>query len=396
MKIFLWEEGWQSKKQGDVESPKEREKGYNGIFKLDKFMRRIVVFLVLGSVWAGCGNKQKGEAAKEKEQARVEAKAEVAEVKVEKVKSAPFELELVSNGKVDACRKAVLNFIVNDVIDKVYVKNGERVKAGMPILSVDVYQAQQQLEEARLAKEKMALEFRSRLMSEGINDLADTVNAELLPPARLEVIKLQSGYTSALNTYNKALYDYNNVTVYAPFSGIVADLDAREYNQSTAYKQVCTLIDDSKMEVVFNVLETEIANLSEGMEVEITPYADNTIVLKGKVTEVNPRIDENGMVRVKTVTMNPKGVLVDGMNVSILLKRKMGTQLIVPKSSVLPRQGRKVVFVHENGKALWKYVTTGPENSREVCIESGLQEGEEAIYENNLGLSHECEVKVIK
>lgn len=68
----------------------------------------------------------------------------------------------------------------------------------------------------------------------------------------------------------------------------------------------------------------------------------------------------------------------------------------LPKSAVLPRQGKKVVFVHSGGKALWRYVTTGIENSREISIESGLKEGEEVIYDNNLGLSHESEVSVKK
>ena len=148
------------------------------------------------------------------------------------------------------------------------------------------------------------------------------------------------------------------------------------------------------MEIVFNVLETEIAHLKAGMEVEITPYANDKVTLKGTVTEVNPKIDENGMVKVRATTDNPEAVLVDGMNVSILAKRQIADKLIVPKTAVLPRQGRKVVFVYENGRAIWKYVETGFENSREVCIESGLK-GEEAIYENNLGLSHECEVTLI-
>lgn len=45
-----------------------------------------------------------------------------------------------------------------------------------------------------------------------------------------------------------------------------------------------------------------------------------------------------------------------------------------------------------NGKAMWTYVTTGYENSTMVSIEKGLEEGEEVIYENNLGLSHEANV----
>ena len=117
--------------------------------------------------------------------------------------------------------------------------------------------------------------------------------------------------------------------------------------------------------------------------------------LEGKVTEVNPKIDANGMVKIKATTANPDKLLVDGMNVNIILKRPIEHKLIVPKSAVLPRQGKKVVFVHENGKAIWKYVTTGVENSEEISIEAGLKEGEEVIYDNNLGLSHESEVIVI-
>ena len=41
------------------------------------------------------------------------------------------------------------------------------------------------------------------------------------------------------------------------------------------------------------------------------------------------------------------------MNVSILAKRQIADKLIVPKTAVLPRQGRKVVFVYENGRAIW-------------------------------------------
>ena len=225
--------------------------------------------------------------------------------------------------------------------------------------------------------------------------MEDTLDERVISKTRLENIKLQIGYTSAVKEYEKAVYDYSNITVYAPFDGVIADLEVKEYNQSSAYKEVCSVIDDATMEIVFNVLETEIAHLKAGMEVEITPYANDKVTLKGTVTEVNPKIDENGMVKVRATTDNPKAVLVDGMNVSILAKRQIADKLIVPKTAVLPRQGRKVVFVYENGRAIWKYVETGFENSREVCIESGLKEGEEAIYENNLGLSHECEVTLI-
>ena len=344
-------------------------------------MNKIAFFalmLALGLV-GGCGNK-KEEKKEEKDLARISQKQDKIEVKAAKVRLAPFEMELVSNGKVNARRKAVLAFITDDVVRKVHVKNGD------PIVSVDELKAGQQLEAARLSWEKAKLELRGRLMNEGINSLEDTLDERVISKTRLENIKLQIGYTSAAKEYEKAVYDYSNITVYAPFDGVIADLEVKEYNQSSAYKEVCSVIDDATMEIVFNVLETEIAHLKAGMEVEITPYANDKVTLKGTVTEVNPKIDENGMVKVRATTDNPEAVLA---------KRQIADKLIVPKTAVLPRQGRKVVFVYENGRAIWKYVETGFENSREVCIESGLKEGEEAIYENNLGLSHECEVTLI-
>lgn len=356
--------------------------------KREQFCTILILSLFL-ALMTGCKTRKPEE--KETEQARIEQKNEKTEVKTTKARRDRFEMELVSNGKVEAREKANLSFLIADIIDSVYVTNGSRVHKGDPIVRVDDYKAGEQLRDARINLEKMQLELRSRLMSEGINDLKDSVD---IPSHRLHTIMLQSGYTSAVNAYEKAKTDYANIRTCAPFSGVVADLEAKPFNPSSAYKNVCTLINDSEMEVVFNVLETEIGHIHQGMDVELTPYANNKITLHGQVTEVNPRIDENGMVKIKATTNNAQHVLVDGMNVNILLKRRIDNKLIVPKNAVLPRQGKKVVFVHENGRAIWKYVTTGVENSKEISIESGLNEGEEVICENNLGLSHESEVEV--
>ncbi|MDE7074204.1 MAG: efflux RND transporter periplasmic adaptor subunit [Odoribacter sp.] len=339
---------------------------------------------------SGC--KQKA-AEQDETQGRVEQKHEKTEVKTQSARYDRFEVELVSNGKVEAKTKAVLSFGVADLVDSVFVTNGSRVKKGSPLVQVDARKSAEQLQEAELTLRKMELELRNRLMSEGITELKDTVN---IPQSRLHTIMLQSGYSSAVNNYKKAQVEYEHIRVCAPFDGVVADLEVKPHNPSSLYQNVCTLIDDSQMEVVFNVLETEIAHIRRGMKVELTPYANHQITLHGEVTEVNPKIDANGMVKIKAVTTNTNHVLVDGMNVNILLKRPVENALIIPKSAVLPRQGKKVVFVHQGGKAIWKYVTTGIENSSEISIESGLQEGEEVIYDNNLGLSHESEVVVIK
>ena len=340
-----------------------------------------LLFLLLACNGKG---KQKEES-EEENYAKIEQQEEKTIVKVQVAREDRFNLELVSNGKAEANRKATLNFEVPDVVRQVNVKNGDRVRQGDVIAIVDDVKAKQTLEDAHLALKKAVLDLKLAVINEGLKDLSDTVK---LTPVRKEAIYLQSGYTSSIQAYAKAQKDYALVKTKAPFNGIIADLEAKPYNQTSAYKSLCTLIDYSKMEVVFNVLETEISNLQAGMEVEITPYANHEHTLKGEITEVNPRIDENGMVKVKAVTGNRGALLVDGMNVSILVKRQIDNKIIVPKSAGLPRQGKKVVFVYQKGKAIWRYVTTGYENSSEVSVEEGIIPGDTVIYENNLGLSH--------
>lgn len=150
------------------------------------------------------------------------------------------------------------------------------------------------------------------------------------------------------------------------------------------------------MEIVFDVLETEVFYLRKGMQIEACAYANPSLCMFGEITEVNPKIDSNGMVQLKAVINNKNASLVDGMNISIKVKREIENSLIVPKSAVLSRQGKKIVFVYEKGLAIWKYVRVGFENSNEVSIIEGLKEGEKVIFNNNLGLVHQTEVCLIK
>ncbi len=358
----------------------------NIIFKIMEYQKTkyfVLVFALIGIFSCSSDKEKDGKSYSKAVQKKEEIKVKTAEVKKDN-----FELELVSNGKAVALRKAVVNFIVGDIIEKVVVSNGQRVKKGQVLACVDKYKSEQALYDADLSVRKAMLDLESQLISSGYT-FKDTAN---IPKRHYDIMKLRSGYISAKNNYTKALREYNNTMVKAPFSGVIADLEAKEFNHSSAYKNLCTLIDDSKMEIDFEVLETEISYLKKGMKVEASPFANQSIKLVGVITEVNPRIDENGMVGIKALIDNKGAHLVDGMNVSLLIKRDIENKLIIPKSAVLARQGKKVVFVYKDGKAIWKYVTTGYENSKMVSIEKGLKAGEEVIYENNLGLSHEAVV----
>jgi multidrug efflux pump subunit AcrA (membrane-fusion protein) len=106
-------------------------------------------------------------------------------------------------------------------------------------------------------------------------------------------------------------------------------------------------------------------------------------------------IDKNGMVRIKATINNMDKKLYEGMNIKVRVQLLLGKQLIVPKSAVVLRTNRKVVFKYNNDKAWWVYVQTGQENSDSyVLTDDALKPGDNIIYDGNINLSDEAPVVV--
>ena len=216
-----------------------------------------------------------------------------------------------------------------------------------------------------------------------------------VPADVLELAKVKSGYEQSKAQYESAKYDVEQATLVAPFDGVVANLFEKEHNIPKTSEAFCRVINAGTMEVDFTVLESELPLIKVGDKVEVTPYASAAGVRQGNISEINPLVDENGMVRVKA-RVNGGNKLFDGMNVRVSVKRSVGEQLVIPKTAVVLRSGKQVVFTLKDGKAMWNYVHTGLENMEEYTITDGLEEGMEVIVTGNVNLAHEAPVKVIK
>jgi len=298
-----------------------------------------------------------------------------------------FTREIVSNGKVHAIRKADIPFRVQEMITGISVENGDRVKKGQVLATLESFKYKQALTRAKESVAKARLEMESFLL--GYNySLNDTAN---IPKNILHTAKIRSGYNNAQTDLREADYNYKATIIRAPFTGIVADLWAQEHNHSSGYENLCQLMDISRMRTEFTLLETELSQVKLNQSVSVMPLAiGNT--LSGIITGINPKVDPGGLIKVTAVVNNSDKKLVEGMNVKLIIRRNVPGQLVVPKEAVVLRQGKEVVFTYKDGKALWNYVTTGMENSSRYTIESGLEPGMEVIVSGNLNLAHETPV----
>lgn len=304
------------------------------------------------------------------------------EVNVESARFGDFRVEILSNGKAFADKISEITFPVNGQIDRVMVRNGDKVSMGQAICHIGDSDLKMQLGRIYSQVDKAIIELDDRLIDFGYR-LKDSSK---VPPAVLKMAKIKSGYTDAIFSLAETRSLISKTYVRTPFSGKIANLHARLYNQAQSSTSLCTLVDDRYMRVEFKVLASELPAVRSASGVVLSGYGLQKEV-EARIIEVSPIVDVAGMIDVVALADNGEGNIISGMEVKVSVVNLIHSTLYVNKDALLVRNNKKVVFTVNNGLAKWNYVTTGLENKNFVMVTSGIDRGDLVVTGNNLSLS---------
>jgi membrane fusion protein, multidrug efflux system len=99
---------------------------------------------------------------------------------------------------------------------------------------------------------------------------------------------------------------------------------------------------------------------------------------------------------------NPEARILPGMYARVELEaQRIPDRILVPRTAILERDRRTMVFVHENGRAKWRYVTTGMENEYYVEIRDHpdtdmVRPGEVVLTAGHFTLTHDATVRLVE
>lgn len=212
---------------------------------------------------------------------------------------------------------------------------------------------------------------------------------------RDELLAHRTGLTAAELALQRAELNLGYTEIRAPFSGSVADLRVKTWQQISAGHECFKLVDLSQMEV--EVLESEIGLVEKGRKAEVTFPAYPGETFQGRVISINPIVDrESKTVKVTVRLANPNRRILPGMFAYAKLETQIfKNRLLVPIEAVLTRDQRKLVFIVRDGLAKWCYVETGLENEEFVEILNSsfaLKPGEMVITSGHYTLVHDVAV----
>jgi HlyD family secretion protein len=260
-----------------------------------------------------------------------------------------------------------------------------------------------QAEEARRAMQRLrdlAVRF-----DEGRTDEREYLREEREQSAALayatlrreDVLAHRSGLAIAQEMVERARRDLEATVVTAPFAGEVADCALTACGGVVPGQRLLTLLDLSRPVVEAEVLEHDIPKLRTGLAARASIVSCGGDELSGTVTALNPLTDPvSGTYRVTvTVDDTPPAILRPGMIVSVRIATAIEPEsVVVPQVAVIRREGRPVIFVVENDRAVWRYVVPGPSNGEQITILEGIHAGEQVITDGHFVLAHDARVTV--
>ncbi|HEX7370648.1 MAG TPA: efflux RND transporter periplasmic adaptor subunit [Rhodanobacteraceae bacterium] len=333
---------------------------------------------------------------------------------------------LQATGYVVARRQATISAQIIGTLTQVSVEEGEHVEKGQILARLDPTAYQAQLDSSRaqyaaaaagIAKARATLQQdranaarMNAVVARGYVSKQDAQQANTLvavDEAGLDAAIKQA--QAAKDQVQAAQVNLDFTIIRAPFDGVVTNKAAEAGEIVSPYSAggggiaggLATIVDMNSLEVDVDVNEAYISRVKPGMPVEAVLDAYPDWKIPAHVIAIIPSADKSKAtvkVRIALDKKDPRIIPQMGVRVSFLEKNNANSKplpgVLVPKSAIVQRDGKDVVFVVDNGRAEPKPVTLGADFSDLKQVTQGLDAGAEVVTAPPADLKDGEKVKV--
>jgi len=285
-------------------------------------------------------------------------------------------------------------------VEGISVRENERVVSGSRLVSLDTIDLALRVLDARAQLASAEASFQELTLFD------DQIEDEVIRTERARTARAKSGVDQREVALRQAEINLARTTIGAPFSGRVANVRISEGHRVNIGDELMTVVDIDPIKVEVQVLEAEVGYLEEGRNAQVTFAAFPGETFNGRVATINPVVErESRTARVTVLIPNSGGRILPGMYARVSVEaRRFADRIIVPKSAILERDRRTMLFVLDSedgttGLAKWNYVTTGLENDSLVeLVETSetplLEPGQIVLIDGHYTLIHDATVRL--
>jgi membrane fusion protein (multidrug efflux system) len=292
-------------------------------------------------------------------------------VKVLSLKLETVRSELQALGSLLARESVDISSNVTEKIQSLHFEDGQRVKAGQLLVTLEQAEEAAQLKSAQadLAEQERELKRLQGLLAKQ--------SAAQTEYDQRQTAKLRS--ISKIAEIN-ALIDERSIR--APFSGVVGLRELSPGALLSPGTRITSLDDLSVMRLDFSIPSLNISAVALDQEIIAKSDALNED-FNGKISAIDSRIDPiNRSLKVRALIKNPDGRLKPGMLMKINLITAERQGMLAPESALQSVQADHFVWLlNSETKAEQRKVEIGIRKPGFVELRSGVSVGDQLIYE---------------
>ncbi|RMF68716.1 MAG: efflux RND transporter periplasmic adaptor subunit [Calditrichaeota bacterium] len=358
--------------------------------------------LLLGFAQLDCGNEEARSAngtsksahedttvaKKAKGEHRADKKKPEELVPVETTKARVGEISsyLLLSSNLETERMTDVYSRVQGLVEATYVDEGDYVKKGQVLLSLEA-------EEYALAEAKARVEYEQQ---KSVFQRSEAMfNKQLLSKEEFDQAKYTLEARKIQWQQAKLNLDYTKIT--APISGVVGERLARQGDRIQPSDKLFTVIDAEEMIAVVHVPEKELGVIEKGQPAFITSAHLQGTRFAGWIKRVSPVVDpQSGTFKVTVGVRNKGKRLRPGMFVNVnIITDTHKNAVLVPKTALLYENEKMYAFVVRDSVAHKIEINAGYQDYENVEALTDIQPDDDIIVVGQAGLKDQTRVKIV-
>ena len=332
----------------------------------------VALLLGAGLLWRHYSQPRPAPAAKP-----AAAPARALPVKVATVRTETLTDAVTAVGTLLANESVMIRPEIDGRIEAVHFQEGQLVRKGDRLVSLDAAEVEAQLTSAIAA----ANLNRSRLKRSEELFEKKFISAQALDEARENL-----NQTNAREAEVRARLAKTEIR--APFEGVTGLRQVSPGAYVKAGQDIARLEGIGTLKLDFRVPEAYLRQIRSGQSVTVTVDAYAGESFSGTIYAIEPSVDEaTRTVLLRARLPNPGVRLKPGMfaRVSLVLAQRENA-LVVPEQAIVPRGDGRYVFRVVEGRAVLTKVETGLRRPGEVEVTGGLEAGQIIVADGQLRL----------
>ena len=310
------------------------------------------------------------------------------QVGVQPAQKMKYRIPVRSTGILVTATQMKLSFKTGGIISQIDAREGESVRKGEVLATLDLSEIQAQANQARIGYEKAQRDLAraGNLYRDSVVTLEQYQNAQ----SAVDVAKFQ-----------KQIADFNllHSRIKAPSNGKIQKILV-ESNEMIApgYPAILFASTEKNWIVRTSLIDKDIVRLGMGDSATVTMDAFPGSVFRGEITELGTVADPvTGTYEVELMLLASLPQFRSGFFSRVrIYPSEIMESMVVPLEAVLEASDHRAhVFVFEGGRAVKKRISTGQLIDDMVTVTEGLEEGEMVITRGAKYLRADLEVILV-